>query len=104
MQSFARCIIFVAVVIGFSLHVCLFVCACVCFFGQCYLAAKCPICGGLLDLISSIGGRFRTQPIRGQHFKFQPIRAPYLGHMTRSATRSIFGDWYRELGRAWDGG
>ena len=52
MQSFARCIIFVAVVIGFSLHVCLFVCSCVCFFGQCYLAAKCPICGGLLDRIN----------------------------------------------------
>ena len=54
MQSFARCIIFVAVVIGFSLHVCLFVCSCVCFFGQCYLAAKCPICGGLLDRINAV--------------------------------------------------
>ena len=32
MQSFARCIIFVALVTGFSLLVCLFVCLFVCVF------------------------------------------------------------------------
>ena len=32
---------------------------------------------------SSKGRRFVTQPIRGQHFKFQPIREPYLAHVTR---------------------
>ena len=32
---------------------------------------------------SSIGGRFSKQPIRGQDFKFQPIREPYLAHVTR---------------------
>ena len=47
--------------------------------------------------LSSTGGRFGTSPIRAQYFKFGPIRAPYLGHMTRLAARSIFGDWYQGI-------
>ena len=45
----------------------------------------------MVDLRSSTGGRYEREPIRGQDFKFQPIREPYLGHMTRSAARPIFG-------------
>ena len=54
--------------------------------------------------LSSTRGRFGKEPIRAQYLKFGPIREPYLAHMTRLAVRSIFGDWYRELGRAWDRG
>ena len=36
---------------------------------------------------SSTGGRFGKEPIRGQHFKFQPIREPYLAHVTGLAGR-----------------
>ena len=53
---------------------------------------------GLGEKKSSTMGRFGKEPIRAQHFKFQPIREPYLAHVTRLAVRSIFGDWYPELG------
>ena len=46
---------------------------------------------------SSKGGRFGTQPIRLQHWKFQPIREPYLAHVTGLAVRLFWGDWFRGI-------
>ena len=40
---------------------------------------------------SSIGVRFGKEPIRAQHFKFQPIREPYLAHVTGLTVRPILG-------------
>ena len=52
-QPVIRCVIFV-VVVGFSLLVCLPVRLFVYFFGQCYSATKCSICGGLTDLMNAV--------------------------------------------------
>ena len=41
------------------------------------------ICSSHTSKPSSKGGRFGKEPIRGQDFKFQPIREPYLAHVTR---------------------
>ena len=50
-------------------------------------------------------GRLGKEPIRAQHFKFQPIREPYLAHVTSFTVRLFLrsGTEFWVLGRARSG-